>query len=137
MLELTAYFLHQNYHLILNILLLKHHLFLFPYSYMLHLSFKFSFREFSNKNFLKRIENLALKTALKACSLEQEPHIIVVTPFIPLGAHRNNVFFNCNAIKNLLSIPRYISLKWIISGSMKHSRKEKIYSWRLDRSDRR
>lgn len=130
MLKLTVYFLHQNYHLILNILLLKHHLFLFPYSYMLHLSFKFSFRKFSNKNFLKRIENLALKTALKACSLEQEPHIIVVTPFIPLGAHRNNVFFNCNVIEIVVSIPLvYFNFKLIISESMKHSRNEKNYSW--------
>ena len=70
---------------------------------MLHLSFKFSFRKFSNKNFLRRIENLALKTALKACSLEHEPHIMVVTPFIPLGAHRNSVFFNFNVIKNFVS----------------------------------
>ena len=46
-----------------------------------------------------------MKTALKACSLEQEPHIIVVTPFIPLGAHLSNVFFNFNLIKNQQIIP--------------------------------
>ena len=29
----------------------------------------------------------ALNTALKACSFEHDPHIIVVTPFNPGGAH--------------------------------------------------
>merc|ERR1719394_2438498 len=34
----------------------------------------------------------ALKTVLNAFSFEHEPHIIVVTPSIPGGAHRKSVF---------------------------------------------
>ena len=161
--ESKAYSLHQSYHLTLNILLLKHHLFLFPYSYMLHLSFKFSFRKFSKKNFFGRIENLALKTALKACSLEHEPHIMVVTPFIPLGAHRSSVFFNFIVIKIFCDSPfvtlvtlsfnivqtdnietwydiiwaLYFNSKLIIPQIMKHSENEKIHFCWLYRSDRR